>query len=150
DDGQLINSTRQWPRREANFADRDYFQHFRNADDRDLYVSVPMTSRLAGVRTLYFSRRINARNGQFAGAVWTGVEIKHLANIYESVGLVSGQAFLLLRKDGTLLWRYPEAIPHPGSKLPASSPFHRLVESGGGHFRSSGVLSGAVRLVSVR
>jgi diguanylate cyclase (GGDEF)-like protein len=150
DDGQLINSTRQWPPLEANFADRDYFQHFRNADDRDLYVSVPVPSRLAGVRTLYFSKRINGRSGQFAGVVSIGVEIKYFANIYESVGLVSGQAFLLFRKDGTLLWRYPQATPHPGSKLRADSPFYRLVESGGGHFRSSGVLSNAVRLVSVR
>jgi diguanylate cyclase (GGDEF)-like protein len=150
DDGQLINSTRQWPRLEANFVDRDYFQHFRNADDRDLYVSVPVTSRLADARTLYFSKRINARNGQFGGVVSVGVEIKYFANIYESVGLVSGQAFLLFRKDGTLLLRYPEAIPHPGSKLPADSPFYQLVESGGGHFRSSGVFNSAIRLVSVR
>jgi diguanylate cyclase (GGDEF)-like protein len=149
-DGQLLNSTRQWPRLAANFADRDYFQHFRSTDDRDLYVSLPVTSRLAGAWTLYFSKRINARNGQFAGVVSVGVEIKYFANIYESVGLVSGQAFLLFRKDGTLLWRYPEAIPHPGRRLPANSPFYRLVESGGGHFRSSGEFNGAVRLVSVR
>src|SRR6202011_3109934 len=28
-DGNLINSTRRWPRLEANFLDRDYFQHFK-------------------------------------------------------------------------------------------------------------------------
>ncbi len=150
DAGQLINSTRRWPRLEANFGDREYFQHFRQVDDPDMYVSLPVTSRLAGKWTLYFNKRINARNGEFAGVVSVGVEIRYFANIYESVGLMSGQAFLLFRKDGTLLWRYPEAIPHPGSRLPADSPFYELVRGEGGHFRSSGIFNGAARLVSVR
>jgi diguanylate cyclase (GGDEF)-like protein len=149
-DGQLINSTRQWPRSDANFADRDYFKHFRAVDDPDIFVSLPVTSRLVGTWTLYFSKRINAQNGQFAGIVSVGVEIKYFANIYESVGLVSGQTFLLFRKDGTLLWRYPESNPRPGSKLPANSRFHDVVRAGGGHFRSSGFFDNGVRLVSIR
>src|SRR5215831_18759449 len=40
-DGQLINSTRRWPRLEANFADRDYYQHFSKVDDPDVFVSLP-------------------------------------------------------------------------------------------------------------
>jgi diguanylate cyclase (GGDEF)-like protein len=149
-DGQLINSTRQWPRPEANFADRDYFKHFRAVDDPDIYVSLPVTSRLVGTWTLYFNKRINAQNGQFAGIVSVGVEIKYFANIYESVGLMSGQTFLLFRKDGTLLWRYPDSKPLAGRKLPASSRFHEIVNAGGGHFRSSGNFDDGVRLVSIR
>ena len=150
DDGQLINSTRQWPRLEANFADRDYFQHFRKVDDHDLYVSLPVTSRLVGTWTLYFNKRINARNGEFAGIVSVGVEIKYFANIYESVGSVSGQSFLLFRKDGTLLWRYPDPSTRVGSKLPASSRFYEAVRNGGGHFRSAGFFNEGIRRVSVR
>ncbi len=149
-DGQLINSTRQWPRPEANFADRDYFKHFRAVDDPDIYVSLPVTSRLVGTWTLYFNKRINARDGQFAGIVSVGVEIKYFANIYEAVGLMSGQTFLLFRKDGTLLWCYPDSKPIAGSKLPPSSRFHDMVKAGGGHFRSTGVFDGGVRLVSIR
>ena len=149
-DGQLINSTRRWPRLEANFADRDYYEHFSKVDDRDIFVSLPVTSRLAGTWTLYFNKRINARNGQFAGIVSIGVEITYFANIYESVGTVSGQAFLLLRKDGTLLWRYPDPTPHAGVRLPADSRFYEFVANGGGHFRSAGLFSDGIRLVSVR
>jgi diguanylate cyclase (GGDEF)-like protein len=149
-DGQLINSTRRWPRLEANFADRDYFEHFSNVDDRDIFVSLPVTSRLAGTWTLYFNKRINARNGQFAGIVSIGVEITYFANIYESVGTVSGQAFLLLRKDGTLLWRYPDPIPNAGRKLQPESRFYEMVKKGGGDFRSSGAFGNGVRLISVR
>src|SRR5215471_6524768 len=69
DDGQLVNSTRQWPRPEANYVDRDHFQHLRVHDDGEMFVSLPVRSRLAGTLTLYFSKRINARNGDFAGVV---------------------------------------------------------------------------------
>lgn len=149
-DGQLINSTRRWPRLEANFADRDYYEHFSKVDDRDIFVSLPVTSRLSGTLTLYFNKRINARNDAFAGIVSIGVEITYFANIYESVGTVSGQTFLLLRKDGTLLWRYPDASPDVGRKLPAGSRFYEAIRAGGGHFRSSGYFRDGIRLVSVR
>src|SRR5262249_58878088 len=72
------------------------------------------------------------------------------ANIYESVGSVSGQSFLLLRKDGTVLWRYRGPSSPAGRKLPAGSRFYGLVASGGGHFRSSGFFNDGIRLVSVR
>jgi diguanylate cyclase (GGDEF)-like protein len=149
-DGRLTNSTRQWPRLDANFADRDYFEHFSKVDDRDIYISLPVTSRLAGAWTLYFNKRINARNGEFAGIVSIGVELKYFANIYESVGSVSGQVFLMLRKDGTVILRYPDSDLHTGYKLPSSSKFYEAVRNGGGNFRSSGNLADGIRLVSVR
>ena len=148
-DGQLVNSTRQWPRPEANFADRDYFQHFRRADDREIFVSQPVRSRIAGATTLYFNKRINAGNGEFSGIVSIGVEIKYFANIYESVGLLSGQTFLLIRKDGTLLWRYPAPFP-AGANLPPDAQFYDAVRKGGDHFRSTGYFKEGIRLVSVR
>jgi diguanylate cyclase (GGDEF)-like protein/PAS domain S-box-containing protein len=149
-DGQLTNSTRQWPRLDANFADRDYFQHLSNLDDRDIYISLPVTSRLVGSWTLYFNKRINARNGEFAGIVSIGVELKYFANIYESVGSVSGQVFLMLRKDGTVILRYPDSDLRTGYKLPPTSKFYEAVRNGGGNFRSSGNMQDGVRLVSVR
>ena len=150
DDGQLVNSTRQWPRPEANYVDRDHFQHLRVHDDGEMFVSLPVRSRLAGTLTLYFSKRINARNGDFAGVVSIGVDINYFANVYESVGTVSGQSFLLMRNDGTLLWRYPEPIRHAGAKLPPGSQFYQAVATGGGHFRSTGYFKEGIRLVSVR
>jgi len=149
-DGQLINSTRHWPRLEANFADRDYYEHFRATDDREIYVSLPVTSRLVGTWTLYFNKRINAKNGEFAGIVSIGVETKYFANIYESVGSVSGLVFTLLRRDGTVILRYPDTASRAGYRLPASSAFFETVRKGGGNFRSAGNLQDGIRLVSAR
>jgi diguanylate cyclase (GGDEF)-like protein len=149
-DGQLINSTRQWPRRQANFADRDYFQHLRDVDDKEIFVNLPVASKLAGTLTVYFNKRIDANNGKFAGIVSIGVEITYFANIYESVGSVPGQSFLLLRKDGTVIWRYPDRLQRAGEKLPPTSEFYQVLRNGGGNFRSAGHFRDGVRLVSVR
>jgi diguanylate cyclase (GGDEF)-like protein len=149
-DGDVINTTRQWPRPEANFADRPFFQHLREVDDSQLYVNVPVTSRLGGTLTVYFSKRINAKNGAFAGVVAVAVEIGYFANIYESVAAVSSQQFFLLRRDGTVIWRYPDPFPRLGEKLPARSGFYRAVGEGGGNFHSEGYFGYGSRLISVR
>jgi diguanylate cyclase (GGDEF)-like protein len=151
-DGAFVNSTRQWPPAAANLADTDDFQHFRAVDDGQIYVSAPVTSRGAGTGTLtvYFGKRINARNGAFAGMLSIGVEIESFANIYESVGSVSGQLFVLLRRDGTVIWRYPVADLRIGERLPRDSEFHQAVLNGGGHFRSAGYFGEGTRLVSVQ
>ena len=148
--GQVINTTRQWPRPEANFADREFFQHLSQVDDGQMFVNVPVTSRLGGTLTVYFSRRLNAKNGGFAGVVAVAVEIQYFANIYESVSSVSGQQFILMRRDGTRIWRYPDAIQRPGQKLPDDSNFYQAVRNGGGSYRSTGHFGDGVRLISVR
>jgi len=148
--GQVVNTTRQWPRPKANFADRDFFQHLRQFDDDQMYVNLPVKSRLGGTPTVYFSKRINARNGAFAGIVAIAVEISYFANIYEAVGSVSGQQFVLLRRDGTVIWCYPDPEPRPGDKLPAGAHFYQIVSQGGGSFRSNGLLGTGIRLISSR
>jgi diguanylate cyclase (GGDEF)-like protein len=148
--GELVNSTRQWPHIAANFADRDYFGHLRNVDDHEMYINVPVVSRIGGKLTIYFNKRINARNGAFAGIVAIGVEIGYFANIYESVAAVSEQSFLLLRRDGTVIWCYPEAAPHPGDRLPPNAKFYDILRQGGGSFRSAGLFGTGARLVSSR
>ncbi|HZV92912.1 MAG TPA: hypothetical protein VFF72_06810, partial [Caldimonas sp.] len=149
-DGRVVNTTRQWPRPDANFSDRDFFKYLSRVDDNQIYVNLPVKSRLGGTLTVYFSRRVNARNGAFAGVVAIAVEIEYFANIYESVSAVSGQQFLLLRRDGTTIWRYPEPVHRLGEKLPADSAFFAAVRNGGGSYRSLGRLHRGVRLVSVR
>jgi diguanylate cyclase (GGDEF)-like protein len=149
-DGRIVNTTRQWPRPDANFSDRAFFKDLSRVDDNQIYVNLPVTSRLGGTLTVYFSRRVNARNGAFAGVVAIAVEIEYFANIYESVASVSGQQFILLRRDGTTIWRYPDPIRRLGDKLPDDSPFYAAVRNGGGSFRSSGRFRDGIRLISVR
>jgi diguanylate cyclase (GGDEF)-like protein len=149
-DGNLVNSTRRWPRMEANFLDRDYFQHFRTTDDADIYVSFPVTSWLGGKWTVYFNKRINAASGAFAGVVSVGVEMEYFRNVYEAVGSSRDHVFALVRRDGMIIWRYPDPIDRSGSAMPVTSPWYATVANGGGSYRSKGAFDGGARLVAVR
>ena len=148
-DGKLVISTRQWPRPDVSFADRDFFQHFRAVDDPGLHVSLTVTSRLAGTPTMFFSRRINTPTGGFAGTASVGVEITHFRDIYEAIGSVEGQSFLLIRRDGMMLWRYPDPGEKIGQVLPPESEWYDVLAHGGGTYLSSGRFGGEPRLISV-
>jgi diguanylate cyclase (GGDEF)-like protein len=149
-DGRLANSTREWRRREVSFADREYFQHLRAVNDPEMFLNLPVTNRFAGTWTLYFNKRINTRNGEFAGVISVGVAIEHFRRIQQSIPLLHGQSFLLLRRDGTMLLRYPEAAERIGRKIPPESPWHAAVAQGGGRFRTVSPFDGEPRLIAVR
>ena len=71
--------------------------------------AVPLHSRITGALMVFFSRRINGAFGDFVGGVTIGVDIKYFQRSYESIRSLADQAFMLLRRDGTILVRYPDA-----------------------------------------
>ena len=149
-DGRSINTTKQFPSSEIDLSDRDYFQHFKNNDDRGLYISQVPADRRTGTRLVVFSKRINGPSNEFLGVVLMSMRFRYFENIYQSITSMHDQAFLFLHRDGTVIVRYPDPINHAGEKIPAGSPWYRLVLQGGGHFRSPGYFDGEARLVAVR
>ena len=57
---------------------------------------------------------------------------------------------MLLRRDGTVLVRYPDPAERAGLKMPADSPWYGQAALGGGHYESFGVFDTTARLVAVR
>jgi diguanylate cyclase (GGDEF)-like protein len=151
DDGRIVVSSRAHPTsREIDLADRDYFVHARRGADAEVYVSTPLTNRYSGSRAIVFSRRLESASGAFLGAVIINVQTGYFRRVYESVAALDDRTFILLRRDGVLLARYPDAgRPGVDTILP-DSPWHRLVARGGGYFRSTGRFAGLPRIVAVR
>jgi PAS domain-containing protein len=150
DDGRLVNSTRRWPIVDLDFNDRDYFRHFRSHDDSELFLGLPVEARLVGTPTLYMAKRLNTRSGAFLGVVVIGVPLSYFQHIYDSITDFKGQSFLFLRRDGTVLVRYPDVADRAGMKMPPDSPWYDLVRKGGGSYRSPGYFDGGARLAAVR
>ena len=149
-DGQLAITTQVWPAPVTGLADRDYFQHFKDRRDKGIYISNLVVSRVAGVRTIFFSKRINDANNEFLGVVLIGLRLSYFERIYNSITRLPDQSFLLLRRDGTVLIRHPDAIDRSNEKMPEGSPWYKLVADGGGHYRSPGYFDGNARLVAVQ
>ena len=82
--------------------------------------------------------------------VLIGLRLSYFEGIYNSIATLRDRSFLLLKTDGTILVRYPDAIDRSNQKMPAGSPWYKLVETGGGHYGSPGYFDDQARLVSVQ
>jgi diguanylate cyclase (GGDEF)-like protein len=100
--------------------------------------------------TVFFVKPIRDGSDGLLGLVVVGVPIARFRHIYETVGLLGDQGFMLSRLDGIILVRYPDADSRIGEKIPSFSPWYAAVAQGGGRFRSAGKFIPDVRLVSVR
>jgi diguanylate cyclase (GGDEF)-like protein len=147
--GSLVSTTRQWPTPKIDLSDRDYFQYFKNNNDKGVYISNSLFDRIKGLHVIIFSKRINGPNNTFLGVALAGVRLTYFQKVYESIASLSDQSFLLLHRDGTIILRYPDPKSRMYDKMPASSPWHQLILQGGGQYQSPGYLDGTPRLVAV-
>jgi diguanylate cyclase (GGDEF)-like protein len=148
--GKLVNTTQQRPTREIDLSDRAHFQHFKNNDDKGIYIGDAVINRINGAHVVAFGKRINGANNEFLGEVFVGVKLTYFERIYKSISLLSDQTFLLLRRDGAVIVRYPDLVIRAGMKVPAASPWYQLVSQGGGTYRTLGIFDGDIRLMAVR
>ena len=148
--GRVVMTTQKWPTPTIDLTNRDYFQHFKNSDDKGIYVGKPVADHTTGLETIFFGKRINDSNNAFLGMIIVGVRVAYFQRIYNSITSLPDQTFLLLRNDGTVILRYPDLKDRGGMMIPKESPWYRLVSQGGGAYRSPGYFDGAARLVAVR
>ena len=147
--GVIVNSTSQWPLSPTNVSDREHFKYLKNNNDRAIYLSTPVGDRFNGIQTIFFAKRINDANNEFLGLGTIGVRLSYFQQIYGSIDSLSDKSFLFLRKDGTVIVRYPDANDRGGMKMPAESPWYQLVAQGGGYYRSPGYFDGIPRQIAV-
>jgi two-component system, NtrC family, sensor kinase len=82
----------------GNVAGQDYFQAQRRGDE--LFVSAPLAGEKEGEWTLLFSRRLNARNGEFDGTVMLAVDAAYFVSSYEASRFGQHGVLALLGTDG--------------------------------------------------
>jgi diguanylate cyclase (GGDEF)-like protein len=138
------------PTPDVNVADRDYFNDARARSDNGLSTSVPIDNRINGTRTIVFARRLEGPSGNFLGIVYASVNSKYLEDIYGSTQSVRSILFTLVRQDGTILFRHPDAGDSVGRELSAKPAWLDSIARGVDGFRIIGQLDGLVRFVSVR
>jgi diguanylate cyclase (GGDEF) domain len=148
--GKLANTTQQRSTPDIDLSDRAHFQHFKNNADTSIYISDAVHNRFNGAHVIAFGKRINGANNEFLGEVLVGVRLDYFERIYKSISLLSDQNFLLLRRDGTVIVRYPDLVIRAGTKVPAASPWYQLVSQGGGTYRTLGIFDSGIRLMAVR
>jgi diguanylate cyclase (GGDEF)-like protein len=148
-DGHVLNFSRGFPAASLEVSNRDYYRHFSTRDDHAIFVSVPAKAFLSDRWLVFLSRRVNDAHGTFAGIVVAAVTLSYLEDFYRAVTAENGSV-TVLRRDGMILVHYPHVEQQIGASLPASAPWYRVLQEGGGSYRSPGYIDGNARLVSVR
>ena len=84
----------------------------------------------------------------FLGVVAVGVPINSLKHVYETIGNLNDQSFILAKADGTVLVRYPDTSERAGQKLPPNAGWSAALTEGTSRFRSDGVFDAKSRIIS--
>ena len=100
-------------------SDRSYFRAQKDGAGVGLFVSEPLLTRSEGRSGVVLSRRLEDREGHFAGVVSALVDMEDLNRLYAAVNLRGTMAITLLRADGTLLTRNPREPALVGRTIPA-------------------------------
>ncbi len=148
--GRVVNQSKDWPAPTIDVSDREFFQVQKSGAASGVYVSTPVVSRGTGEWTIFFSRRLESAQKKFLGLVQVGIRLNFFREVYGSIGSLTDQTFLFLRRDGTILVRYPDDRNRAGEKMPPQSAWYARVAEGGGFYRTPGYFDGSPRFVAVR
>jgi diguanylate cyclase (GGDEF)-like protein len=93
-----------------NYHERDYFRFLSSHDTRDVFIGQPVKSKVDGSVNITVSRRINAKDGSFAGIVVTSVSMNFFRKLFETVQFKSGGFISLVADNGMLLASSPDSF----------------------------------------
>mgnify|MGYP003585042145 CR=1 FL=1 len=149
--GNLVFSTTQ---ANAGFtiADKEYFQALAVKDNQGMYLDKPGIDPLTGSLSVFLSRRLNDRDGNFIGIVSAGLPQDYFAGLFRQVGMANGNTVVLLRKDGLFLARVPGGFSDQQATTFREHPVIQLVSQGSnaGVYESPGKADGVSRIGAYR
>jgi diguanylate cyclase (GGDEF)-like protein/PAS domain S-box-containing protein len=145
-DGTLVNSARAWPPRPLDLSDHDYFQALKDNADLRIFVSKPARNQITGSWTIIVARRLANRDRGFLGIAAAAISLRYFDDFYRKTTLGAGYAVSMLRSDGMLLVRHPNA-DHVGKIIPTGI-LGKLASSRSALSRHVSPVDGETRIVS--
>ena len=149
-DGDLVASTMGARIAGRNVRDHEAFQvHLRGDDDR-LYVSRPARSSRLGGEVIWLTRRIEDRQGDFAGVVAINIAPEQLIGFHESVAIRPDDVVSVIGLDGVTRARRTGDVFTSGEDLTGGLVMRRQREDPNGTYLGPSALDGMVRYFSHR
>ncbi len=116
-EGTVINASADFPIPQVAVADRDYFQFHRSNTKGEVFIGRPLVNRMGGEWTVHMSRRIDRRDGRFAGVVVAALNLDYFEQLH-NLKLEYISPIALYLKDGRLLTRTPRDEDMIGRAFP--------------------------------
>ena len=144
--GIRTNYARYWPAPKTDTSSREHFQVLKANPKMTSYLDAPELGTVTGEWVAIEARPVLAKEGKFFGVVFASTSMKYFDELFRSTSMGEGYAVTLLRKDGTLLTRYPMA-GEIGTKVSASV-LSTLSDSRSGVSRSTSPVDGEARIAA--
>ena len=147
-DGDLILSAVPL-KRPVNISHRQYFSDQKAAPDAGLIIAKPVITQVSGTWSIFLSRRLNRKDGSFAGVVSVGLDPGYLSEFSSASELVRDRDIAIVGLDRIVRARHFHGDSEIGQDLSASPVFSAVRKSPIGHYEVAGA-DGLMRLVSYR
>jgi diguanylate cyclase (GGDEF)-like protein len=137
--GNLINATEVWPVPDVSIADRNYFREFTSGKPTPDVIVEPVKSKVTGLWTTVFARKIVNRRGEIIGFASRALRPSHFENFVASLALGSDTGISVIHHNGTIIARYPQNDKYVGRNVSGMRQFQAAMAQGGdisGRFRS--------------
>jgi two-component system cell cycle sensor histidine kinase/response regulator CckA len=107
--GDVVESLQEFA--PTNIIDREFFKTHQQGDSQKLLISSPVLGRVSGRWAITLTRRINKRDGSFAGIAAISIEPRYLTQLFETTTLGPSDVMSLVLTNGiTLARRRGDAI----------------------------------------
>jgi len=146
-DGFITHDTDYPTTPHVSLADRQYFKGHVEDRSPDLHIGPPLMSRSVNRWFISLTRRIETKDGRFAGVAVAAMEPRYFKDFYQKLWVGDGTITLLLA-DGTLLTRSPRDEGVVAKSFADAEPFKSLLSQGNrGVLWSDSPIDGVRRVV---
>ncbi|CAA7616943.1 PAS domain S-box/diguanylate cyclase (GGDEF) domain-containing protein (modular protein) [Candidatus Terasakiella magnetica] len=149
--GDLRFTTRSFPAPPAtNYSGRDYFRAMMEKAPQP-YVARSFFEDGSGRASFAIARRIETKDGSFAGVAVVTIESEYFREFYRNLGFSEHVAFGIYKHDGSILVRYPMVDADVGRTIPSNAPLQQLLPTKPiGTFRGVSTYDAFHRVVAYR
>ncbi|CAA7613507.1 ATP-binding protein [Magnetospirillum sp. UT-4] len=151
-DGLLQDSTagRPPPDKPINLADREHFSAHVESDSGRLFISKPVLGRASGKWSIQLARRINHKDGGFAGVMVVSLNPDYITDIYSKIDLGSDSTIVVPGRDGIVRARAAGADRMVGQDFSAVAGFDRFWSEPEGTAAGPSPIDGVERIRAFR
>ncbi len=105
---EIVYGTRMAPGPAVSVADRNYFVHLRNDSKGEVFISEPVFGRVVNKWIIIIARRINSRDGSFAGVAYGTIAVDNFVKTFSKINVGKHGAIALFDSDLRVICRYPD------------------------------------------
>lgn len=116
--GNVVNSSREFPTQQVSVADREYYRAFAKGRAAGLFIDRPVRSRRDGAWNWHLARHLAAPDGTFRGVIVVTINIPQFEQLYNFVKLDFARPFSIYMADGTLVASIPHREAQIGDRAP--------------------------------